>query len=527
MYRGILHTSFTDYKLQYQHIDFQNVQNKENLSLKNQVSTLEYRESQYYSLVGASNIFDFIKKVREILKPEIINDLAQFSNQNLSKSLKDFAQMMGQTPSGTDLEKTAVTIVIDTSELKEIPASSFLKTNAKMTAKGKITIDVSLKNTTEIKTILNELNEYQNKDKKNRKLKTEAESLVEALRRITNFENSGILTTEQGNKKFSTLVRGSQNYLGFPWSFIKKDLEQALKNENTKLILNEQLVKANQQIYDFLLSLCSQSDTKQAIKEEWYRVTGGSRNVVTLETNFFMKGGYIQTVIGALGEFQMALFQNILQKKLGITTLKASISGNIFTGSEQAKADVVLGGILGIQVKNYDLNRNRNIEGNIHPNKLAKDYNMDLEDNFFEFLANYHFNSDLGGSLTPVIDDLENALASILNFDSFDNIFNDSIAFYLISGGYLVPASHILRHYLTINQDSEKKGSAKIEITGPTPKSSSELQKISSKYFIYSDGAYTPTSENKTEYINYLSHKISIRGTFNYSPFITDSYRLF
>jgi hypothetical protein len=68
----------------------------------------------------------------------------------------------------------------------------------------------------------------------------------------------------------------------------------------------------------------------------------------------------------------------------------------------------------------------------------------------FRFIANYYFNRSYGiqnASLKNELTDqiLPSYFAQIANLDLGEVIRKDTVSFYLISGKYLVPASHIAK----------------------------------------------------------------------------------
>ena len=90
--------------------------------------------------------------------------------------------------------------------------------------------------------------------------------------------------------------------LGYPWNFNTSDVERAIA-EGEDGAFRKVLTDSLDDIKEWLLDTAgTTSELREAIKEEWEKVVGQEYSNLT-NASFFLKGGYIELVVGALGEF--------------------------------------------------------------------------------------------------------------------------------------------------------------------------------------------------------------------------------
>jgi hypothetical protein len=102
-------------------------------------------------------------------------------------------------------------------------------------------------------------------------------------------------------------LKTNQKFLGYPWNFRRGDIDIALLQED-EAPFKEKLKWALRDIRNWLLTIAgSDPMLRRAIIEEWEKIVGENEKDLT-NASFFLKGGYIELVVGALGEFQTAVF---------------------------------------------------------------------------------------------------------------------------------------------------------------------------------------------------------------------------
>lgn len=494
-----------------------------------QITNLEAREQTYYSAADASGYDQFRQKIAEVIDDDVARGIAQLGGVALRKNLEKLKDAHADETLAVQKE---ITVIIDTYGLEKANKginTTLQKLNQTLGNKGSFTrqkggqIVANIKPDPRIvKELLNffdEVNDEGNK-RRGRKYSTESTKVSTALMaRLSELEEKGYFKLVQeevnSNRRLSDTLKTSQKFLGYPWSFRKGDIDIALLQEDDSPF-KEKLREALRDIRDWLLTFSGNNALlRRAIIEEWEKIVGENESDLT-NASFFLKGGYIELVVGAMGEFQTAVFQNLLTQHFPKmrNNFSASIQGNVFGEgtSEQAKADVVFGQ-LGIQVKNYS-SPARKIEGNIHPLELNKYYdeNRLYDSGFFGILANRYWIEFEGIGIDDIAADLNDAVSAILNFDVLYNRLDDKISFYMIGGKYLVPASVILSHYADIQKGNKKY----VEVTSSAqPRNENEFNDE-----LYwrprGDDEYSREKTNEQNMLRLLNHDISLRAQFSY-----------
>ena len=258
---------------------------------------------------------------------------------------------------------------------------------------------------------------------------------------------------------------------------------------------------------------------------------------------FFMKGGVLNYLIGALGEFQTALINNYILRRAGGLTPKAiSRISETIGQRQQSKVDVTVLKDIGIQVKNYNLNIFESARrGIMSTTNTPKKFLNTLQttgaiinkpddttiSTLESFIVNYAFSADYR-TLTNVAsfeqrvkEIFETYYAEMYSF-AVQADLDDTVLFYSIAGEYLIPASRILKMI-----------SENIDITG-VPLKISWPKPYSYEYFYPTDNIasppwkqyweprksadppYIPTEEQSTK-INNLLSTISFSTGFQFT----------
>jgi hypothetical protein len=108
-------------------------------------------------------------------------------------------------------------------------------------------------------------------------------------------------------------------------------------------------------------------------------------------------------VAGVIGEFGAAVIYTYFARRLGNNSW-GKILGSIAINGKKPKTDIEIFNSIGIQVKNYMVNKNymRDITTNITPSKFDSTLNDEVKTNFLDFITNYFFNLSYAN-----IDDVE------------------------------------------------------------------------------------------------------------------------
>ena len=161
-------------------------------------------------------------------------------------------------------------------------------------------------------------------------------------------------------------------------------------------------------------------------------------------------------------------------------------------------------------------------------NRHEKLFNDEVKTNFLDFITNYFFNlsysdiDDVEQTYNTLPEYLGQHLGTLMNMTINDQI-EDTIVFYLIDGKYLVPGSEILRAYQAVENQLNVNITIKSSYQGFTDvdyattkyaddKKKDELVRTSQDALSYiywrgsRESGWRPTSENRTEYNEVLSH---------------------
>ena len=322
-----------------------------------------------------------------------------------------------------------------------------------------------------------------------------------------------------------------------PFSYGAEKLHAAENNKFER----EQILQGTQWIYKTIVSCFLNNwqgistELQTAFNHTWEDNISHRWQSVAL----FMRKGEDTALSGAFGEFQAALINNYLLERVGKSkpSLRAVISNPLQKGG-QLRRDITILKDVGIQVKNYDPQNKLELSTTVYAGELQKSgaFSIGGLDSMFRFIANYYFNrsysiqnASLKNELTDQI--LPSYFAQIANLDLGEVIRKDTVSFYLISGKYLVPASHIAK---AVYQNTLY---APISITSSYNESKTdqeynqwhgkkEIEPAYLQFWEKDRGEWEPTQHNINTYNNLLSKQISFRSNFSRENFTVEQYKL-
>jgi hypothetical protein len=289
-----------------------------NNSYAQQINNLENREKSYYSAAGASTYVDFREKIKAVIDDDIAYGLSQLGGNNLRKNLEKLRDLHMDETLETQKE---ITVIIDTyglekankginKTLAKLNESFAGNKNASFTRQKGGKIRMSIKPDPRLlKEVLNffdEVNEEGNK-RRGRKYATDSAKVSSALlTRLSDLEEKGlfILSAEESEtgKRLADTLQTSSKYLGYPWNFRKGDIDIAILQEDEALF-KAKLTRALRDIREWLVGFANGNPMlRDSIIEEWEKIVGENERDLT-NASFFLKGGYIELVVGAMGEF--------------------------------------------------------------------------------------------------------------------------------------------------------------------------------------------------------------------------------
>lgn len=522
---GNLHTSSV-YGITEIDLDFQS---RNTQQAQTNIRFLEDKEMQLYQVLGCHNFDEFITKLHNLFRPEDIEVLKNFQPSVLEQKLSVFASERGE------LYNQEVEFKVDYSKLKQIEGikiRDFIPPNNE-NIKYSISGDNNILyfklpyNHENVKDLLNTFF-------KDRRFIRSSDLMTFAEKQIDSLNSRAIeIYTKDVNDSFTVKWQPSP-IPNFPWGCTKKQLEEAIKTNNTQIL--QEFDRAGQFIKHYITEeLCAgaSNELKLAIKWTW------QKNFISLERNpaLFFQGttasNFISSVQGSMGEFQAAIIFTYLEQQHISKSHFAQILGDKLKHGEQLKTDVSIIEDLGLQVKNISTIKEsgktqllRDLETTIHPNKLSQ--YLDNPEQFLDYIANYYFNTTFAHETESVYHNLITVLGEylgeLMNF-SMGEAVSDTICFYLIAGKYLVPASHILRaaDALDIKNSilitSSYRGLP--DLAYEMPYHQSKQGKMSPLYVEYwthpygDNNGWRPTARNEQTYNYLISKLISIRSSFN------------
>lgn len=360
----------------------------------------------------------------------------------------------------------------------------------------------------------------------------------------------GVDSAKSSLKSGYTLVGGPNS----PFRYTEEDIAGAENNPSIEADINSAL----KDIKQFFLSPNGMNihNGSPALRSAFELTWRTNIEAKFSQAAFFMKGGVLNYLIGALGEFQTALINNyILRRAGGLTPEAISKISETIGQRQQSKVDVTILKDIGIQVKNYNLDIFESARrGIMHTTNTPKKFLNALQttraiankpddttiSTLESFIANYAFSADYR-TLTnasafekKVKEIFETYYAEMYNFAVQANL-NDTVLFYSIAGEYLIPASHILQ-LISQNGSITK---VPLIISWPTAPytydyfypTNNMMNPPWKQYWQPKEGAnppYIPTDEQSTK-INNLLNTISFSTGFQFKNLknLLTNYRMF
>lgn len=332
----------------------------------------------------------------------------------------------------------------------------------------------------------------------------------------------GVDSAKSSLKSGYTLVGGPNS----PFRYTEEDITGAENNPSIEADINSAL----KDIKQFFLSPNGMNihNGSPALRSAFELTWRTNIEAKFSQAAFFMKGGVLNYLIGALGEFQTALINNyILRRAEGLTPEAISRISETIGQRQQSKVDVTVLKDIGIQVKNYDLNIFESARrGIMHTTNTPKKFLNELQktgaiddptiSTLESFIANYAFSADYrtltnaSAFETAVKEIFETYYAEMYNF-AVQADLDDTVLFYSIAGEYLIPASRILE-LISQNGSITK---VPLNISWPQPYTYDYFYPTENmasppwkQYWEPKEGAdppYIPTDEQSTKIDNLLS----------------------
>lgn len=441
-------------------------------NLDRQINFLKTKETNFYGrfFTNCSTYEDFIKRFRKLFNnsPQDIEVLRNFTSVNVRKILTN---TYGTHRVGASNDSSVnLNIKVKNPEPVEIKLKDKkIKGIGEINLSGnsiKINVGVSDEGIKKLKAYFNIVFKTQfHTTSANPKAITEF---------IANLANEGLQELDdiievQGGKEhlqntFKTLQK-TQLVLGTadqstPFDFKKEDIDSAIAGSDVQI---KQALKNIREFIYLKMGIANGSqELKTAYNQTWKNTIEGD----LYKSAFFLKGGNLNYLAGAFGEYQTAMLFNYLACKCPDLKegVKAIISTTIF--EQQKKTDITLFEDIGVQVKNYTMftpeKFSRTIPTTISPKQFLDKLQHEnlIEENaaisLESFIANYGFNESF--RQIDGMKSMEKALektfstyyAEMYHLAVEDSLsggsksLNDTVLFYSIGGKVILPASVIL-----------------------------------------------------------------------------------
>lgn len=528
------------------------LQAKTDSTLQSQIHNMEHREATIYQQYfnGCTTFEKFIENLRNLFSEKGCEQdkeiLRNFGSENARAKLKAYFGTSYMSASNFQLTvkiKNPSKTNIDFTTLQDLGEGITISPKH-----GKIKLDIAV-DEDGIKKIKNSLNIIFNTrfDSESsykggvKKFLDNIDSRIEDYITIVD----GVDSAKSSLKSGYTLVGGPNS----PFRYTEEDITGAENNPSIEADINSAL----KDIKQFFLSPNGMNihNGSPALRSAFELTWRTNIEAKFSQAAFFMKGGVLNYLIGALGEFQTALINNyILRRAEGLTPEAISRISETIGQRQQSKVDVTVLKDIGIQVKNYDLNIFESARrGIMHTTNTPKKFLNELQktgaiddptiSTLESFIANYAFSADYrtltnaSAFETAVKEIFETYYAEMYNF-AVQADLDDTVLFYSIAGEYLIPASRILE-LISQNGNITK---VPLNISWPQPYTYDYFYPTENmasppwrQYWEPKEGAdppYIPTEEQSTKIDNLLS-TISFSTGFqftNLKSFLT-KYNMF
>ena len=510
------------------------LQAKTDSTLQSQIHKMEHREATIYQRYfnGCTTFEKFIENLRNLFSEAGYGQdkeiLQNFGSENARAKLKAYfgtsyvsASNFQLTVSIKNLSKTK----IDFKSLQNLDKGNKGITISPKHGKTEITLDIAV-DENGIKKIKDSLNIIFNTRFDSgssykggiKKFLDNIDSRIEDYITIV----GGVDSAKSSLKSGYTLVGGPNS----PFRYTEEDITGTENNPSIEADINSAL----KEIKQFFLSPNGMNihNGSLALRSAFELTWRTNIEAKFSQAAFFMKGGVLNYLIGALGEFQTALINNyILRRAAGLTPEAISRISETIGQRQQSKVDVTVLKDIGIQVKNYDLNIFESARrGIMHTTNTPKKFLNELQktgaiddptiSTLESFIANYAFSADYRTLTsastfeTAVKEIFETYYAEMYNF-AVQADLDDTVLFYSIAGEYLIPASRILE-LISQNGSITK---VPLNISWPQPYTYEYFYPTENmasppwrQYWEPKDGAdppYIPTEEQSTKIDNLLS----------------------
>lgn len=483
-----------------------------------QIKQLKDQEQQLYTKFGCNDIKSFIALIKGLFEGSFQTDLQvlkNYSSDRLKKSLQQFKKntvmLDGKTVRLT-LATNKSTQQID-NILKGISGSNG---DFSWTIDGQVVFDITW-NIPEIKKVINQLQGTHFVHSSNTGRDSAATTVIQYIKNNSNLIN---VQTGIGNNQLQTY-----EFRTGPFQYTMDELRAMDLKRDSKALSDISLTIKNFIFND--LSVGASPLMKQAIEEVWNQKMGSN----LLNISFFTGGeGWTNHVIGALGEFQTAIFFQYIAHRLPHLNLGNQITKIIADEKnyygQQLHTDIQFMQSLGIQVKNYNsafsrINEERTVTVSLHPTEVGAIAN---DEEVVDYIINSFFNTDID----PIPENIytqffRNHAYEMLNLNMNPQI-PDQVTFYMI-GGNFIPGSEILKAAfidlsIVVSDTS---------ISGQKGNSTQGYHKGENPEFLdwWHGTQYTGWFPMPQNSIYSWDGKVSIRTKFTYSALFDGDYKLF
>lgn len=528
-YTGVVHT-----KSSYAGSDIGFLEKENNIQGK--INNLRAKENGVYAslIPGCNSIEKFLTELRLLFADERDAQVFRFfENVNISRAL--------QHNFGTTTKAKQQDIIININGFnQELDLSSLLSgVNYSVVGNSSINLGVDIHN---IKMAFNRLfgTKLKHKASESKRRLNQLLNDSNALTNMLQLDTEEMVTVSASGKLKSETLNYKIIKPGSIFSYTAEDIREAIKLGETSELYQE-LQKAKSEILNFIKNQsgyhAASNEMKMAIDNVWQRNLEDKFESLAL----FEKGGGLNFLNGAFGEFQAALLteyinQKVKNSKFSGSFISKTIKSNLEDPSKQAKIDVTIFNNIGIQVKNYNTfsaqKGNSLLEVKTTPGKIVNFPDFPYEKtSFLDFLANYFFNKSYqesnGGIFSSLEKNLQGYFAEVANLAITEEV-DDLVTFYFIEGKYFLPTSYILEQWY--NQTESSKFTAKVQIKGTNPEFGDEdyAEIISgskkdrprfTKWWISSasESGWAPRQpQNSGSYQGLINNSISIQSSFNY-----------
>lgn len=510
------------------------LQAKTDSTLQSQIHNMEHREATIYQRYfnGCTTFEKFIENLRNLFSEVGYGQdkeiLQNFRSENARAKLKAYFGTSYVSASNFQLTvsiKNPSKTKIDFKSLQNLDKGNKGITISPKHGKTEITLDIAV-DENGIKKIKDSLNIIFNTRFDSgssykggiKKFLDNIDSRIEDYITIV----GGVDSAKSSLKSGYTLVGGPNS----PFRYTEEDITGTENNPSIEADINSAL----KEIKQFFLSPNGMNihNGSPALRSAFELTWRTNIEAKFSQAAFFMKGGVLNYLIGALGEFQTALINNyILRRAAGLTPEAISRISETIGQRQQSKVDVTVLKDIGIQVKNYDLNVFESARrGIMHTTNTPKKFLNELQktgaiddptiSTLESFIANYAFSADYrtltnaSAFETAVKEIFETYYAEMYNF-AVQADLDDTVLFYSIAGEYLIPASRILE-LISQNGSITK---VPLNISWPQPYTYDYFYPTENmasppwrQYWEPKEGAdppYIPTEEQSTKIDNLLS----------------------